>query len=197
MEKPGSRNMYSGLIWAVAGVLLTALTFELFEWEGGVLFYGAVIVGVIQSIVGVFQRLQYATLSPERKQEVHAEAGLVTLIRCMAMVANADGTLGAAELSTIQTVLQRITGATMDEDRIREIVKKVGTGGEDPAEFVAGMGLQAAPELRPVIAKACYLVMVSDGDMSKKEVEMLGMILSALCLPANMFSTPVARGASA
>lgn len=188
MDKPGSQNMTLGLVWLIGGALLTAGSFSLFDGEAGVLFYGAILVGGIQFVVGVFQRMHYATMPENKKAQIHAEASIITLLRCMAMVANADGKIGETEVATIAEIYERVLGSPIPLETLRNIVAKVGDGGADPAEFVASKGTQVPVEFRPLIAKACYMVMSSDGEISKSEENMLRQILSGLQLPRDLFT---------
>lgn len=177
--------MFFGAAWLVTGVVLTALTYWIFDWKGGVLFYGAVIVGSIQFLVGVFQRLHYATLSDSAKANVHAQAALVTLLRCMALVANADGKVTDTELTTMASILNRLVGQTISLDQIKRVVATVGHGIGDVSEFVGSKGTQTSLEGRVLIAKACFLVMNADGDASKKEERVFKEIVSGLALPSD------------
>lgn len=133
-----------------------------------------------QSLAGALWRIGHLLRPSERRATKQARASLATLVRCAAMVANADGRLDARELDTIRTVVRKLTGAEVAEEEIREIVKKVGFGGADPVRFVARSGARVDRDTRVLIAKACYTVMVSDGEISDRERETLDGILDGL-----------------
>lgn len=59
----GTRNMIFGLLWFVGGSLVTAVTFASASNQRGggrfIIAWGAIIIGFLQFIVGLFQWLIY------------------------------------------------------------------------------------------------------------------------------------------
>lgn len=183
MEKPGEHNIRVGLVWLVGGSVLTVGSFLLFQGAGGILFYGAIMVGGLQLVLGMGQRAHYAFLSDDKKAAKHAQAAVTTLVRCMAMVALSDGHLADSEIATIRAIYSELTGGAASEREVRAIVNKLADVTTDPAEFVASVGRQATAAARVEIVKACYMVMVADGEVSADECSMLCEILDGLGLP--------------
>ena len=183
MEKPGTRNMTLGITWLIIGVVLTVGSYLLFQGAGGILFYGAILVGCIQYVIGVFQRIGYSMMSDERKAVKHAEAQVITLLRCMIMIANADGKLDDSEIDMIAAIYQRIVGAQVTRKQIQDAAKNIGHGGSNPADFVASLGTQTPIDFRFLIAKACRLVMEADGEVTKHEERVFNDVCKGLGLP--------------
>lgn len=183
MDKPGEHHIRMGLVWLVGGGVLTVGSFFLFRGAGGILFYGAIIVGGLQFVLGLGQRVHYALLSDDKKAAKHAQAAVTTLVRCMGMVALSDGHLDDSEIATIRAIYSELTGGAASEREVRAIVNRLADVTTDPAEFVAAIGRQASPEARVEIVRACYMVMAADGDVSADERTMLCQILDGLGLP--------------
>lgn len=133
-----------------------------------------------QSLAEAVWRIGNLLRPSERRALRQARANVVTLVRCAAMVANADGRLDPRELDTIRTVVRKLTGAEVGVSEIRDMVEMVGFGGSDPVEFVAKSGARVDRDTRVLIAKTCYTVMVSDGEISDRERETLDRILDGL-----------------
>jgi hypothetical protein len=179
--------MLMGCGFLVLGVVLTLLTSALFAGKGAILFWGAVLVGSIQLLIGIGQRIRYRALSPERKKQEHSQAAVTTLVRCMAMVANADGMADDGEIATITRICQDLAGQPIPLATVRELVAKIGTGGSEPWEFVSSKAMQASLEWRIVIAKACRLLLLQKSDVSKQELRVYKQVLSGLTLPPDPF----------
>jgi uncharacterized tellurite resistance protein B-like protein len=180
MDKPGNHNIRTGLLWLIVGLSLTLGTYALLNWKGGFLFYGAVLVGGIQLIVGIGQRIQYALLSTQGKAKKQADVFVTTLLRCMAIAANADGKVEDTELQTMGSICHRLLGFAPDLPQLRQIVQNVGHGGADPEEFVASLGTQLDGNDRYLIAKACYLVLAADAEVVERENKVFMTIINGL-----------------
>ena len=183
MDKPGSWHIRSGLLWLAGGALLTWLTFQVVESSFGIVFFGAVLYGAANLAIGLWRRARYALLPAEKKAVAHAEAAWVTLLRCMAMVANADGVADESEIETIGQIYDQIAGSPPPDGQVREMLAAVGTGGDSPQDVVASLGLQAGPESRLLIGRACYLVMSAGGTVEPAEERMFDLILKTLEVP--------------
>jgi tellurite resistance protein len=183
MEKPGTRNLLLGAALFAGGSALALVTFWILRWDWGIVLYAVVMAGVALIVVGMVQRVRYERLSPEAKRGREAEASIITLLRCMALVANADGRIDERELRLITAVCRRVLTDAPGAGEIRGILDRIGGGGEDPRAFVASLGRRAPPADRLLIARACQLVMEADGDASAAERRMLALVLDALGVP--------------
>jgi uncharacterized tellurite resistance protein B-like protein len=180
MDKPGTHNIQNGFMWLIIGTVLTVGTFAVFDWAGGFLFYGAIFVGVIQTVVGIGQRVQYELMPEEKRARKRASASMATLLRCMAIAANADGHVHDTELQTMAIICNRLLGFAPTLDELREITNRVGMGGSDPEEFIASLGTQLPVDERYLIAKACYLVVAADTNVSDQERKALTIVINGL-----------------
>jgi predicted metal-binding membrane protein len=62
MDEPGTKNMGTGFVWFIGGSLFTFLTYLVAQGSGGgiyVVTYGAIIVGAVQFLAGLFQYLKF------------------------------------------------------------------------------------------------------------------------------------------
>jgi hypothetical protein len=63
MDTPGTKNMGMGLLWFVGGSLVTFATYESAQGGGTyVVTYGAIIVGAIQFVMGLFEYIKFQTV---------------------------------------------------------------------------------------------------------------------------------------
>ena len=104
------------------------------------------------------------------------------LLRSMAAVAAADGAVGDAELDSIAGIYREVTGEEVPMDELREIVEAGWSGGADPAGFVASVGADQSRETRLAVARACYRVLASDGEITGPEVHTFNAVVDGLGL---------------
>ena len=193
MEKPGQFNMHMGIFWAICGLALTYVSFAIFQWEAGVIFYGAVVAGVIQFFWGIIQRAQYAFMTPEQKETKHLEATVITLIRSIALVANADGVVSDEEKELISAIYERVLGSPPDNEQLNKTISNINESGTDAWELIASKGGQIPYSQRLLIIKSCYLVMGADGEISEDEIGMLKQIAEGLSLNEQDVNNAVAE----
>jgi uncharacterized membrane protein len=78
---PGTKNMFIGSGFAILGLLITGITYATAPGGFFVIAYGAVFVGVVQFIYGLFQYVFYYLKSPAAKAKVHADATVTAICR--------------------------------------------------------------------------------------------------------------------
>ena len=106
--------------------------------------------------------------------ETALEANVETAIkRVMMLMTLADGVVADAEIATIISVYQRLTGDQLDEGRLRARVE----GAAQVTETVTDCLTEVAPHLnepgKEMVIKAMYLVATADGEFHSKERKLL------------------------
>jgi hypothetical protein len=190
VDKTGSWNIRHGLLWLVGGAVLTWATFTYLGSNYSIVFWGAIAYGAGQLVVGLWRRARTTLLPPGKTSAAHTQADWTTLLRCMAMVANADGVADESEIEAIHQIYEEIAGDPPRDGQVRKMVEEVATGGDSPDDFVASLG-QAPPPVRLLIGRACWLVVNAGEGASPPEEEMFDTILKALEIPrAAVVGTP-------
>ena len=106
----------------------------------------------------------------------------VLLLRCMAAAASADGTLSDEETAALVAVYLRLTGEEVDLDALHNTVETVWARGPRALSYVVSEGRDLDVETRIFIARACYLVMAADGEITGPEAGTFNAILDGLGL---------------
>ena len=104
------------------------------------------------------------------------------LLRAMAAVAAADGSVGDRELETILEIYADVTGEEASLEELREIVEAGWEGGADPAGFVSSLGAGAPLDAKLRIARACYRVLSADGEITGPEAHTFNAVVRGLDL---------------
>ncbi|MFC1896193.1 DUF533 domain-containing protein [Thermodesulfobacteriota bacterium] len=124
---PGIRNMQIGALCAIAGILITAITYFFSSIRGGgtyLIAYGAIVVGAIQFVIGFFQYIAYQAKTPEGNRRIHAEATAKTILRAMMVTAAADGVVSEHEIDSIAAIYKRLFGGVLEKDWISQTQQK-------------------------------------------------------------------------
>ncbi len=152
----------------VGGILLTALSAVILRGYGAVAFYGLVLVGAIQLIVGVFQWLRYQLSSERRKNAHHEKRGLTTIIQAMLYTARVDGIVDDREVKTIQAAVRSLCGVDLPEEDIRRRALQC----DNSAEFISHAA-KIAGEIsisdKEIVVKGMILVALADENIDSKE----------------------------
>lgn len=178
---PGTKNMLLGALWAIGGIVVTAVTYSAAS-EGGiyVVTWGAIVIGGIQFIVGLVQYLGYQAKGTEGKQKVHAEASVRAILRAMMATAAADGVIEDAEVESIAAIYERVFGASPEKEWIKETSEKMLKENFDIYKAISEEKSIINPDTMPLVFKASYLVAAADGSLDDKESEILMKIANAL-----------------
>lgn len=175
---PGTRNMAIGALFAVGGTVLTYVSFVGSGGSFGIFFYGAVIVGIIQFAVGLFQWTAYQAKSPEKRAEHHAKVDIRLLLRSMIAVAASDGKLEEGEAAIIQFVSRAVLGEAVDKDTIRKVFNEM--RGADYIEELSRYARETTQEGADLAVKSAVMVSLSDGEMTNVERTLIAEIARAL-----------------
>jgi uncharacterized tellurite resistance protein B-like protein len=114
-------------------------------------------------------------------------SGMKTLVRCMIVIASADDQLHEREIEVITTVYQNLMGQPIDRTLVKELFEQMRRDAQawlfDDAAAFETLDM----ETKKLIAKACYMVMVSDREVTEEELETLAAIAAALHLSEDQF----------
>ena len=187
-DKPGTDNMAQGVGWAILGGAVTVVTLYV-PLGFGIIAYGAIIGGVIQFVVGLVQYLSYRSSVREREQEVRAGASVRAILRAMLATSIADGKLHDKEVAAIRSIFLQIFGSSVEEQVIRDTAEEMLKEDFDIADAMRNDRAIIKPEITPTILKAAFFVASADGSIDDNEIEVLGVIASALGMSESAIST--------
>jgi|GEM_PF-2186868 len=191
---PGTKNMLVGGLWLIGGLLVTALTYSASSGGGTyVVTYGAIIIGAVQFIGGLFQYVSYQSKGKEGKQAVQAEASARTILRAMMATAAADGEIEESELDSIASIYAQIFGSELDNDWIKDNVQEMLDNDFEIYSAITEEMSMLDPELIPLIFKASYFVAASDGSIDDSESVILTRISDALGMTDEDVNTALAQ----
>jgi len=178
---PGTNNMLIGALWAIGGLLVTGATYSAASSGGAhVVAYGALAVGGIQFIAGLFQYIGYQVKGPEEKQQVRAEASVRVILRAMLATAAADGVVDDSEVERIATIYEQIFGEILEKEWVKETSEMMLQDNFDVCEAISDERDIINKEIIPLVLKASYFVAAADGLIDDKESKTLLNIASAL-----------------
>ena len=173
-------NMGLGVVWAVGGLLFTALTYlALAAWDGGVVVAtGAIAVGALQFAIGLVQFLAHGL-----KVLVYgfkSAAGKKAVLRTMMVTAAADGVVGDDEVERIAEVYESVFAATLDPTWVRTSAEALRGEGLDIGRAVRKNKAFIPSEMVPMVFKASYLVAAADGVVNDAEMAVIEQVARAL-----------------
>lgn len=105
---------------------------------------------------------------------------LKALLRCMIVMALADGKLREQEIDVVVAVYQKLVGQPIERSIVRELFEQLPRG--EPSQILANTAALESLDTRTkrLIVKACYLVKVSDCEVAEVELATLATIAAAL-----------------
>lgn len=182
MSKPGYFHIKMGLAWIGFGMAVTALVYFLAP-KFTLFTLGLILVGLLQSAIGLAQNLAYRMKSPEDKARHRAKIELRALVRAMVAMATADGTLDDKEISMIVGIYRDLIGHPLE----RSLVVKISETMQVPHFSIHDdLGLTQAEiseSMKETIIEACYLVMVADGAIDETEKHRISEVAMTLKIP--------------
>ena len=122
---PGSKNIRQGLMWLVIGAVLTGLSYIIIPGGSFIFFYGALLVGGLQLIVGFGQSVAYSLKGEEGQKKAKAKGLMKAIVESMVSVALADGEVKEEEVKSIVSIYKRLFHHEISEDAVWSIVDSV------------------------------------------------------------------------
>lgn len=188
MTKPGLKNIAIGGLILAAGIGITWWSYSNAEaGESYSLFWGAIAIGAVQLLIGLFQYITFSLKSPAAKQKHYAQADLekTRTLALMSMIYQSlsDKSLNDQEVEVIRAAFGRHLGGDLDKKEIRQLAKRVSRADFD-AE-VHQLAESVSPEGRLTALRLSYLVAIADAedDIDPDEKARLAEIASSLGLP--------------
>lgn len=171
---PGLGNILIGFGIAFVGTVITFATYSAASGGGTyVVAYGAIIVGGLQFVMGLFQLLFYALRGSKGREQHHADVGVRVIVRSMIAMAAADGELEPGEVTMIQMITQSMFGTPLSEDDISKAYEEFPAGGFGVLEEIGRVSGQLKPEFARLALKSMSMVAMSDGQLDEKEEQLL------------------------
>jgi uncharacterized tellurite resistance protein B-like protein len=115
------------------------------------------------------------------------KSDMKTLLRCMILMASADDKLHEQEVEVIATVYQELMGQPIDRTLVKELFEGLPRAGQAQLFDNAAAFETLDIEMKRLIVKACYMVKVSDREVTQEELETLAAIAAALYLSEDQF----------
>ena len=182
---PGLHSMLIGGLIFLGGTCITIFTMTGATGDTGVVFYGAIIFGAIQFIVGLVQFLSYQFKNKDSKDTMKVEAGLRAVIRGMLAVAAADGELEPEEVAMICGVFKSLFGSSLSVDAVVSAFTELTADAnyDITREFREIKGL-LDEEFVNLTIKSMFLVALSDGVFDRREAQIISTLANYLNMPS-------------
>jgi uncharacterized tellurite resistance protein B-like protein len=177
---PGTRNMLYGLGWAVLGLVVTGVTYAVAPGGHYIVAVGAIVVGGIQFLVGLFQFALYKLKTPAGREKAHAKAAITTIVQAMLATVVADGSIEDSELEAVAVIYQQLFGHTIAKSEVREAAEKMRKKNFDLAHALGDKHSLIDSEMKCLTLKAAFLVAGADGAIGSKESVVLQEIAGSL-----------------
>jgi tellurite resistance protein len=120
--------------------------------------------------------------SAQLRAEFERAAGLV-----MAKMILADGRIEEREKATLRSVLERISGASMDDAFIDALVAKAKADTRSAEAIAARFAGSLNASGAELVVKASLMIAVADGDLAAEELRLLRGIAEALGMSAGQY----------
>ena len=177
---PGTTNMSMGGIVALIGLVVTAVTWIIAPGGYYVLAYGAILVGGLQFLVGLFQFAVSNLKSPRRRARDRAENTVKATLQAMLATSIADGQLQDEEVQTIARIYEQLIGGKLDSKTIKDAARSMLVNEFDIVDALYQGRSRIEVGQEPLILKAAYLVAASDGTIGEDEKKILVRVAIAL-----------------
>jgi len=175
--------MMVGLAWFATGGILTALSFGLLAGAYSFFTIGIILVGIIPFAIGLWQFIAYEMKSSDNKASYHAEIELRALVRAMVAIAAADGKLEVAEVNSISHIYEELMGHPLKLGMVTKVSETMGGKNYSIHDDLGLTQAEISAAMKENIIRACYLVMVADGEASKEEKQRINEIATTLHVP--------------
>jgi len=111
-----------------------------------------------------------------------------TLINCLVAMAASDGILHEKEVDVILVILKKITGLDINKEIICEAYESYQDSNiVSVYDILNSAKNNIGDDMKELIIKASYLIMISDGDIAEQETEKLSEIAALLDVKEDKF----------
>lgn len=117
-----------------------------------------------------------------------ARTELKLLLKCLISMAVSDNQLHQKEIETIQQILRELVGYKISQEKIQEASDEIlSTQGHHTHNLHSAIAANTSEQMKDLIVKATYLVMISDGKVVDNETERLADIAAQLGVDDDRF----------
>ena len=176
MNNPGVKNILIGFLILAAGAGVTWYSYS--NAEGGgtyTLFGGAIVIGGIQLLIGLFQYISFGLKSPESKKahyaQIESENAAQLVIVSMIYQSLSDQSLDDQETEMIKSAFEKYTGASLEKKTIHKLAEQVAKA--NYLDEVYELAESVSPEARLMAVRLSYLVAIADGKVDQDETNRL------------------------
>ena len=176
MSKPGVKNILIGLLILIAGLGITWYSYSNAEaGESYSLFWGAVVIGAVQLLIGLVQYISFSRQSPAAKEahqaQIESENAAQLAIVSMIYQSLSDESLSDEETEMIKAAFEKYTGASLEKKDIHKLAEQVSKS--NYSDEVHELSEAVSPETRLMAVRLSYLVAVADGKIEQDETDRL------------------------
>ena len=185
----GHEDMGLGLLWFIGGSLVTLVTYGAASGGGKyVVAYGAIFVGGLHLVVGLFQYISHAAQSPVDRLLPLATLELKALLRTMIASAESDGPLNDDKIQLVKAVLQRITGKDeFTSFRIRDVSRAMEQDRTKTSQYLSKVQSDLSMDVKQLILRTSAAILTNSDEVAARAQTFLGNrpgtspVRSAMC----------------
>ncbi len=119
---------------------------------------------------------------------IDAKQKFKTLINCLVAMAASDGILHENEVDVISVILKELTGLDINKEIICEAYESYQDSNiVSVYDILNSDKNDIGDDMKELIIKASYLIMISDGDIAEQETEKLSEIAALLDVKEDKF----------
>ena len=177
---PGTRDIGIGALIFLVGGLVTLISRN--SGGGGVIAYGAILVGLAIMVKGILTNRQHKKRAPEEAEAERAGQVANGAIRMTVAMAAADGELAGGERYIVRGVARDVYGYAIDDETMDQIFVHFVSDKSAMAKEAAALATVLGPEEAQEVLKYTAMVAYADGELSETESGALGQLAQALKL---------------
>jgi tellurite resistance protein len=177
---PGTKNMSIGATLAIAGSLIIGDILPIPTGEYSTVAYGAVLIGGILFIIGLFQFVIDKRTSQKNRAITQVDPYVKAILQAMLSTSIADRELDETEVVAIAEIYKQIFGGEIPTSWIQDTAASMLSDDFDIGKTLEGQEVLIEDSMKPVILRAAYYVAAADGIIDDDEKTILLTIAGAL-----------------
>ena len=188
-------NIAIGALLFVGGSVITMASYSSASGGGSyTVFYGAILVGAVQMIVGFMQGGSESEPATNYITEEEVDkAGISVILRSMISMAAADGRLDESEVTMIRVVTKLVFGQELAEQKIRDMSAQMIAENSDITAELMSLQQIVTWEDADLAVVGMAMVAMSDGDMDALETARLEDYAGALGVDQDRFDASLEK----
>ncbi|TRC97164.1 TerB family tellurite resistance protein [Mesorhizobium sp. WSM4303] len=182
METPGARNIGFGLLWFVGGALVTIITYGAAPGGYFVVASGAIVGGLLQFFVGLFQYLNH--VSKNKVDRLIPGPELRALVRAMMAMAKSDGNVEKTELDSIRNIINSVTKNQIAWATIDEVCKELSLEKKSIPNYLADNAANFEDSIKELIIHCSVMIAAADGRITEDEFALVSTMGQSMRMQA-------------